>query len=186
MIKITAGIYKNKKLETIDNFVRPTSALKREAFFSIIQSYTLKNEFNFSNKKILIDLFAGIGTIGLEALSRGYEKVIFIENNYEVIKILKKNCKYLCKEDKYEIIEQDVFDLKTKSIFKNVSVIYIDPPYLKYSINKILLILQDQISKDTIIAVESSKNDNFTVPKKLNQINTKIYGKTKICFFILS
>ena len=51
MIKITGGELKNRKLETISNFVRPTSSLKREAFFSIIESYALRNSLNLIKKK---------------------------------------------------------------------------------------------------------------------------------------
>ncbi len=47
MIKITGGIYKKRQLITIDQFVRPTSSIKREAFFSIIESYSYKNSYNF-------------------------------------------------------------------------------------------------------------------------------------------
>ena len=186
MIKITAGKFKNKKLETISKFVRPTSSLKREAFFSIIKSYALKYGLNLYKDKIFIDLFAGIGTIGLEAISRGYEKVIFFENNKEVINVLRKNCKNLCLKNQYEIIGEDVLNSNINLNFNNVSVIYIDPPYLKYEIDKILLILQNKINKKTIIAVETSIDDKFLNPKKLRLINKKKYGKTNISFFVLS
>ena len=185
MIKITGGYLKNKKLETISTFVRPTSSLKREAFFSIINSYSLKKSLNIYKNTIFVDLFAGIGTIGLEAISRGYEKVLFFENNKEVIKVLKNNCKNLCNKEQYEIIEQDVLDLNTNINFNNVSVIYIDPPYLKYKITKILENIQNKIIEKTIIGVETESNDDFVIPKKLKLINEKKYGKTKISFFEL-
>ena len=98
MIKITGGKFKSIQLNTISRFVRPTSSMKREAFFSIIDSFALKNSYNFFEEKIFLDLFAGVGTMGLEAISRGMYQVIFYENNHEVIKILKKNCHKLCKE----------------------------------------------------------------------------------------
>ena len=96
MIRITSGKFKGKRLEILSKFVRPTSAIKREAFFSIIESYAFKNSYNIYENKIFLDLFAGIGTMGLEAISRGYKYAIFFENNIEVIKSLEKNCKMLC------------------------------------------------------------------------------------------
>ena len=186
MIKITGGELKNRKLEIISNFVRPTSSLKREAFFSIIESYALKNSLNLIKNKIFLDLFAGIGTMGLEAISRGFKKALFFENNKEVIKILKKNCDNLCRNYQYKIIDQDILNSNLDLNFNDISVIYIDPPYLKYKIEKILLSIQDKVSKESIIAIETRMNDNFIIPKKMKSIISKKYGKTKISFLVLS
>ena len=90
MLKIISGDFKGRKLEVPQNFVRPTSALKREAIFSIIESFAIKNSIELYNNKTVIDLFAGTGAIGLEAISRGMSKAFFYENNRKVIKILKK------------------------------------------------------------------------------------------------
>ncbi len=186
MIKITSGKFKNRSLETIDKFVRPTSSLKREAFFSILDSYVLKNSINLYKKKIFLDLFAGIGTMGLESISRGISKAIFYENNNDVIRILKKNCNKLCKDDQYSIIKEDIENSRINEDFKNISIIYMDPPYLKHDVNKILNILQNKITKNSIIGVETSINDDFKIPNKLMLINKKKYGKTKISFLVLS
>ncbi len=186
MIKITSGIHKNKSLETISKFVRPTSSLKREAFFSIIESYSTKKSLSPKKGKVFLDLFAGIGTMGLEAISRGYEKAVFVENNNEVIKILKKNCKNLCFNNQYTIIEQDVFNVTKDLDYDNYSVIYIDPPYFMYEIDTLLSNIQDKINKDTLVVVETSIKDNYTKPSKLKIINKKKYGKTDLSFFVLS
>ena len=87
MLKIISGDFKGRKLEVPQNFVRPTSALKREAIFSIIESFAIKNSIELYNNKTVIDLFAGTGAIGLEAISRGMSKAFFYENNRQVIKI---------------------------------------------------------------------------------------------------
>ena len=79
MIRITAGKFKGKQLNTISEFVRPTSSIKREAFFSIVESFGLKKTYNYFNNKIFLDLFAGIGSMGLEAVSRGIKSVIFMK-----------------------------------------------------------------------------------------------------------
>ena len=117
MIRITGGKFKQKKLASINDFVRPTSSLKREAFFSIIESYAIKNSINLYKDKIFLDLFAGIGTMGLEAISRGMSKVIFFENNFEVLKILRKNCLGICKSDQFTIYEEDLINSKLEIEF---------------------------------------------------------------------
>ncbi len=185
MIRISGGKFRKKKLASIDNFVRPTSALKREAFFSIIESYAIKNSINLYKRKIFLDLFAGIGTMGLEALSRGMNKVIFFENNIEVIKVLRKNCLSICNNDQFQIYEEDIIHSKLEVEFKNISVIYIDPPYEKYNLTKLLGNLLNKIKNTTLIGLETSVNDNIEIPKNLNLFQKKTYGKTIIYFLKL-
>ncbi len=91
MIKIIGGIYKRSNLVVPTNNVRPTSAIKREAVFSIIESYAYKNSIDLYQNKAVLDIFAGSGSIGLEAISRGIKEAYFYENNPEVVKILKQN-----------------------------------------------------------------------------------------------
>ena len=185
MIRITGGKFKQKKLASINDFVRPTSSLKREAFFSIIESYAIKNSIELYKNKIFLDLFAGIGTMGLEAISRGMEKVIFFENNIEVLKTLRKNCLSICKKDQFKIYEEDLVYSKLEIEFKNISVVYIDPPYEKYNLSKLLRNLITKINNNTLIALEASSKDNIEIPKNLNQFQKKIYGKTIIYFLKL-
>jgi len=185
MIKLTAGKYKNKNLDTSSQFVRPTSSIKREAFFSIIESYAFKNSIDIYNKKIFLDLFAGIGSMGLEAISRGIDSAIFFENELEVIKVLKKNCQAICHQEQYLIKNEDVLISELDINFNNISIIYIDPPYNRYNLNNLMTILQNKISKKTIIGIESSIKDNFKIPSKLNLIKQKKYGKTKLSILTL-
>ena len=168
MIRITGGKFKQKKLASINDFVRPTSSLKREAFFSIIESYAIKNSIELYKNKIFLDLFAGIGTMGLEAISRGMSEVIFFENNIEVLKILKKNCLSICKNNQFKIYEEDLIHSKLEIEFQNISVVYIDPPYAKYNLTKLLENLSNKIKGTTLIGLETSAKDNIVVPENLN------------------
>ena len=186
MIRITGGKFKQKKLVSINDFVRPTSSLKREAFFSIIESYAIKNSIELYKNKIFLDLFAGIGTRGLEAISRGMSEVIFYENNIEVLKILKKNCLRICKNDQFKIYEEDLIHSKLEIEFQNISVVYIDPPYAKYNLTNLLENLSKKIKDTTLIGLETSMKDNILIPKNLNLLQKKTYGKTIIYFLKLS
>ena len=186
MIRITGGKFKQKKLVSINDFVRPTSSLKREAFFSIIESYAAKNSINLYKDKIFLDLFGGIGTMGLEAISRGMSEVIFFENNIEVINILRKNCLDICKNNHFKIYEEDLINSKLEIEFKNISVVYIDPPYAKYNLTKLIENLSNKIKNTTLIGLETSVKDNIVIPENLNQLQKKIYGKTIIYFLKLS
>ncbi len=186
MIQITGGKFKQKKLASINNFVRPTSSLKREAFFSIIESYAIKNSIELYKNKIFLDLFAGIGTMGLEAISRGMSEVIFFENNIEVINILRTNCLDICKNNQFKIYEEDLISSKLEIEFQNISVVYIDPPYAKYNLTKFLENLSNKIKDTTLIGLETSERDDIVIPENLNLLQKKTYGKTIIYFLKLS
>ena len=186
MIRITGGKFKQKKLASINDFVRPTSSLKREAFFSVIESYAIKNSIEIYKNKIFLDLFAGIGTMGLEAISRGMSEVIFFENNIEVINILRTNCLDICKNNQFKIYEEDLISSKLEIEFQNISVVYIDPPYSKYNLTKFLENLSNKIKDTTLIGLETSERDDIVIPENLNLLQKKTYGKTIIYFLKLS
>ena len=184
MLKIISGDFKGRKLEVPQNFVRPTSALKREAIFSIIESFAIKNSIELYNNKTVIDLFAGTGAIGLEAISRGMSKAFFYENNRKVIKILKKNCLKICSRAKFEIIEQDIMN-STLDLYKNkISLIFIDPPYEKYNISLVIekILSSNLTNSETLIVIEESNKIKLTVPNKLILIKKKNYNRTSLYF----
>ena len=81
MPSIIGGKFKRSKIEVPHKLVRPTSALKREAIFSILESYALQNSIDIYENKSIIDVYAGSGLIGLEAISRGMKKSYFIEDD---------------------------------------------------------------------------------------------------------
>ena len=83
----------------------------------------------------ILDLYAGSGSVGLEAISRGISKGIFVEVKKEVIDILKKNCLKICKDNQFQIINQDVENIFKKKFNFPISIIFIDPPYQKVDID---------------------------------------------------
>ena len=90
MINIIGGIKKRTMIEVPPDNVRPTSAQKRESIFSIIESYGTKINRNIYEQASILDLFAGSGSLGLEAISRGAVFGYFYENNFDVT-----FCKYI-------------------------------------------------------------------------------------------
>ena len=184
MIKIIGGKFKKTNLEVPEDYVRPTSALKREAIFSILESYAHKNSINLYKNMAILDLYAGSGSVGLEAISRGISKGIFVEIKKEVIDILKKNCLKICKDNQFEIINQDVENILKKKFNFPISIIFIDPPYQKVDIDNILnKIISSKIkNKNTFIVIETNKKNDLKLNENLKIIQEKSYGKTKILF----
>lgn len=184
MIKIIGGKNKGSKLIVPKKDVRPTSAIKREAIFSILESYSLKNSFNPYKDKCVIDLFAGSGSLGLEAISRGASFGYFFELNNEVNKSLEINCNKICKPNQYNILQQDVNSIINMSIEYPLSIIFIDPPYKLNPFESLLnfFLKMNMLNNETIIVIESDKKTSIRLIEELKIIKEKIYGKTKITF----
>ena len=187
MLNIISGSKKRAKLDVPTVNVRPTSSKKREAIFSIIESKILKNKNDIYSNGYFLDLFAGSGSLGLEAISRGAKYCYFYEMAKEVIETLKSNCIKICEFNNYKIIKKDI----TKSFFEEIdnplSVIFIDPPYTLVPFENILnnLLKANLILKDTIIIIESEKKTKINFPYLMKTIDERYYGKTKITFLCL-
>tara|TARA_B110000116_G_C16795541_1_gene566441 strand:+ start:2512 stop:3078 length:567 start_codon:yes stop_codon:yes gene_type:complete len=184
MINIIGGKYKNKKIDVHDFNVRPTSAIKRKAIFSIIESYALKNLYEPYKNKCFIDIYAGSGAMGLEAISRGISFSYFIENNNEIYKKLSKNCREICKENNFKIYFQNANYLDNINIIHPVSAIFIDPPY---NLNPFNIILENILNKklldnNSLIIIETKNEEKIDFSSELKMINEKNYGKAKITF----
>ena len=141
MIKIIGGNFKKTNLEVQKEFVRPTSALKREAIFSVLESYALKKLINIYQNKAIIDLYAGSGAVGLEAISRGMTMGYFFEKEIKLLNILNRNCLKICKKNQFKIINDNADNLLKNKFSLPISIIFIDPPYEKVDINNLLEII---------------------------------------------
>ena len=121
-MKVIAGKYKNRNINFLSNEkTRPTASVVREALFSKIQ-------FGLEGATFL-DLFAGSGSVGIEALSRGAKKVVFVEKdrrNFEIIKSNLENCKI--NKENYELIFSDYISALGRMVEK-FDFVYLDPPY---------------------------------------------------------
>jgi len=186
MINIIGGTKKRTKIYAPLNNVRPTSAQKRESMFSIIESYSLKMDLNIFKKFKVLDLFAGSGALGLEAISRGAEFAYFYENNIDVIYQLKKNCLKICKKNNFCIKVENILKSQFQDINNEISLVFIDPPYKINPFEKILnnIYKSKILSKNAIIVLECYQKTNVKLPPFFLCFNERIYGKTKIIFLI--
>ena len=183
-MRIIAGSFKGKKiLEPKDIATRPLKDLAKESIFNIIK-HSNKFKINLSSANIL-DLFSGVGSFGIECLSRGARQVIFIENYFGVISILKKNLSNLDLKDRYEIIENDVYkDNTLLNLNKKFDIIFLDPPFKDMNLFNLLskLINFKILSENGIIILHRHKNERENLPKYLKVIEEKKYGVSKIFF----
>ena len=183
-MRIIGGKFKGKKLlGPKDKETRPLKDLTKESIFNIINH---SNKFSINiNKALILDLFSGVGSFGIECLSQGAKNVTFIEKYNGVLPVLKKNLDNLVSIKNYKIIEKDILDKFDFNKFENkFNIIFLDPPYKEKALEKLLtLIIENKILKNKgIIIIHRHKKENDIFPKNFNIIDEKKYGISKIIF----
>ena len=181
-MKVIAGSAKGTILKTPRGFsTRPTSGKVKGAFFNIIGKQILDACF--------LDLFAGTGGMGIEALSRGCSYSVFVENKHVCIKLIKDNLKKSKVFDKAAVIQSDVhiaLNRLSKQGFK-FDIIYIDPPYLYETILELIADLDklNLLAPGGVLGVERDSRNCIEgidyLPYAFRQ--RKLYGNTQLLLF---
>ena len=186
-MRVISGSFRGKKiLKPKDNKTRPLKDLTKESIFNIIEhSNKFKVQIIGSN---VLDLFSGVGSFGIECLSRGANKVIFAENYQSVLSILKKNLINLKSTNNYRIIEDDIYKENTLLIInESFDIIFLDPPYKDKNLEKIFGAIQkgNILKKNGIIILHQHKKAKELLPINFKKIEEKQYGISKINFINL-
>ena len=153
-MRIITGIAKGVRLETLEGEnTRPTSERIKEAIFSAIQ-------FDIEGCRVL-DLFAGSGQMGLEAMSRGAQSCMFIDSSREAMEIVKKNATKTKFFDECRFLVSDYRNYLRKSK-DSFDLVFIDPPYADNSVGDALeRIIKEDLAKPRCIFVCESGNDSI-------------------------
>ena len=175
---ILGGKFKGRKLATCKtSSIRPAMALVRKSIFDTLN--------NFIENTNVLDLCAGTGILGIEAISRGADKLTLVDSDKNAIKLIYQNLK-LC-ELKASVIYGRLPKILNKITGKNNSfdLIFLDPPYGQKSfIENVLelLILNKSLSKNGLISIETEAKCDFCFPEQLYIFKEKKYGNTKVTF----
>lgn len=180
-MRIISGLARGTKLYTLEGEnTRPTLDRVKEPLFSIIQN-NIKNA-------VVLDLFAGSGALGLEALSRGAQKAIFCDKSYDAIEIIKKNINKTHLEEKSEILCMD-YKKCLKNTNERFDLIFIDPPYKQdIAISAVEIILDNKLlAKDGLIIIETDEEKRELQEIKqlehnIEIIDVRTYGRVKLIF----
>ena len=183
-MRVISGHFKGKRiLEPKDKNTRPLKDLVKESIFNII-NHSKKFNINIESSNIL-DLFSGVGSFGIEALSRGAQHVIFVENYNYVLPILKKNIEKINQKEKSEIIEKNILnEIDFKEIDQKFDIIFLDPPFKEKNMEILIdKIYKSKILKETGIMIihRHSKENQILIPE-FQIIEEKKYGVSKIIF----
>ena len=187
-MRIISGSFKGKKIFQPTNIkTRPLKDLTKESIFNII-NHSNKFKINLKDSNVL-DLFAGVGSFGIECISRGVKNVTFVENYEKVLPVLKKNLFNLKLINNYRLLELDIYNkIKKENFLEKFNIIFLDPPYKDKNLDNILNNIdeQDIFKKDGIIIIHRHKNQQDNIPECFNIIEEKKYGISKIMFLAYS
>ncbi len=176
-MRVITGSAKGVRLKTPQGLeTRPTADRVKEALFSVIQ-------FDLPGSRVL-DLFAGTGQLGIEALSRGAGSAVFVDNRKDAAALIKENLKKTKLEDKAKVVlaDFDAFLLQNREQF---DFIFLDPPYTGNFLDKALQKISeiDILSDGGIIICESPVEKQLFLDLSGFSRKEYRYGKTRITIF---
>jgi 16S rRNA (guanine(966)-N(2))-methyltransferase RsmD len=174
MSRIISGTAKNINLSVPKKGTRPITDRAKSALFSILSNITLNS--------IVLDLFAGSGSLGIEALSRGAKFAVFVDSADESVKCISENLQKAKLSNKAEVINSDA---KNYVLFskRNFDLIFIDSPYSDTNTD-IINLASECLKKDGIIVVKHSPT--YKTPDEINtllKVDHRKYGKNAISFY---
>ena len=185
-MRIISGSARGRRLLTPkDSQIRPTSDRVKESLFSILTVLL----GNFSGRRVL-DIFAGTGNLGIEALSRGASEAVFIDENREAAALVKKNLDLAGFADRGTVLHKEALAAlnmlgKTGGPF---GLVFLDPPYREGLSGKVLDVLAGSklIDGSSVIIAETAAREELPSEFcRLQEFDKRVYGDTAIVFFML-
>lgn len=180
-MRVIAGDYRGRRLDPIEGMdIRPTSDKVKGSLFNILGASVIDSVF--------LDLFGGTGGVGIEALSRGADHVVFIDTDIKSIKVLKGNLEHLNINDNVEIFNTDYSTAISKLYNNNkfFDIIFIDPPYSVGLAQNALAEIDKHpiLAQSGLIIVEHDSRDEMPSSLgKLYMYRSKQYGNTTLSFY---
>ena len=182
-MRIISGKFKGKLIFfTKSSTTRPLKDSVKENIFNIILHSKLIN-VELKNSKIL-DLYSGVGSFGLEAISRGAKKVTFVEKNKEAINSLKNNINSLSIEKNIKLFESDINEVIKNERVEKFDFLFLDPPFKDNNFIQIIKLIKIKklFNKKSIVIMHRERKTIDDFEKILSVFLTKTYGRSKILF----
>ena len=181
-MRIISGFLKGKKIDFLKSSItRPLRDFVKENIFNILNHSKL---ITVPLKNInILDLYCGVGSFGIECVSRQIGETTFVERDKTALNILKKNIKKLDIENKTEIFEGNVSSY-IEHTKKKFNIIFLDPPFAEnFFINDLKKIKESKITNDNhLLIIHREKKSVDNLDEVLSIMLTKTYGRSKILF----
>lgn len=178
-MRVIAGTARSLPLKCPEGLdTRPTTDRIKETLFNMLQTYIPGCVF--------VDLFAGSGAVGIEALSRGARKAYFAENASAAIQCIQDNLSFTKFTDQAVLLKQDVISALNSIYEKEADIIFMDPPYGRDLEKQVLSVLKGYryVKEDTLIIVEADLHTDFSYAEELGYeiVKEKKYKTNKHVF----
>jgi len=175
-MRVITGKARGMRLNTPSGLsVRPTTEKVKEAIFSALQ-------FELEGKTVL-DLFAGSGQMGIEAISRGAKRCIFVDSSAKSIEIIKENLAHTKLEEYSQVVIGDSFDF-IRTTAKTFDIIILDPPYKQGNITKVLPFVCQKLNDGGVVVCEYESSEekmlNLSEVSGLSLRKVYLHGSTNI------
>jgi len=183
-MRIVAGRFKGRTLAAPgDAALRPTSDKVRQAIFNIVEHAGFAADFTLQDARV-IDLFAGTGALGLEALSRGARFCLFVEEAAESRAIIRENVEALGLTGASKIWRRDAAKLGPLDTLAPFDLAFLDPPYRKGLIAPALegLASGGWLNANALIVAEAAEDETMPTVAGYEMLDDRIYGDTRIAF----
>ena len=182
-VRVIAGKYRGRPLRSLSGQdIRPTSDRLRETLFNVL---TAGNPSSLEGT-VWIDLFAGTGAVGIEALSRGAKEVMFVENSARAAKLIEQNLNSLEIKEGYKILRDDLAGVFWRLQRKHVAadVVFLDPPYRSGLAEPALVALTEMgwLAPAALAVIELAAREAFSTPAGFAMIDERKYGAAKLIF----
>ena len=160
--------------------IRPTADRLREALFNILV-HAYDNPIGGAR---VLDLFAGTGALGIEAISRGASFALFVDNGTEARALLRNNVEALALGGVTKVYRRDASNLGPVHPMEPFSLVFLDPPYAKKLAEKALASLRDGgwIARSALLVVEEAKAAAFAAPDGFEELERRVYDDTEFVF----
>ena len=182
-MRIISGKLKGKNISFLkSSSTRPLKDSVKESIFNILTHSKLLNlKLEKSN---ILDLYSGFGSFGLECISRGAEKITFVEKNNNIAKILKKNLSDLNIKENVNLVVDSTTNFLVNNFSNKYEIIFLDPPFADDSYIEDLKIIKQKknFKKNHVIIIHREIKSFEDFNKILDPILIKEYGRSKIIF----
>jgi len=177
-IRIIAGKWKGRKLDfPIDGRARPTSGRLKETLFNWLAGHI--------EGAHCLDLFAGSGALGLEALSRGAVRCVFVENSFRTASVLRDSIRQLEAEDSAEVLLANALSLVSAGELGDYDLIFVDPPFHAQMLARLYPHLPSLMRPGGMLYIESAQNSSSLAPKPFELLKQTRVGDVRGQVFIL-